>query len=150
MKPEEYLVESKKLENEQVIIKKGVKSKMNVSEQLQQFYTEIQYLVAVKYRTTLLDSIDAEKEYYNSIISDINELGERLSTYSIEDKKLNDNENEAFLQWLKIQLIGEIENCRKNIMKSYSRFLKSTYSTVVPNKKAKKENIREKEDVSEE
>lgn len=112
---------------------------MNVSEQLQQFYTELQYLVAVKYRTTLLDSIDAEKEYYNSIISDINELGERLSTYSIEDKKLNDNENEAFLQWLKIQLIGEIENCRKNIMKSYSKFLKSTYSTVVPNKKNKKE-----------
>lgn len=112
---------------------------MNVSEQLQQFYTELQYLVAVKYRTTLLDSIDAEKEYYNSIISDINELGERLSTYSIEDKKLNDNENEAFLQWLKIQLIGEIENCRKNIMKSYSKFLKSTYSTVVSNKKNKKE-----------
>ena len=93
----------------------------------------------LKKNTTLLDSIDAEKEYYNSIISDINELGERLSTYSIEDKKLNDNENEAFLQWLKIQLIGEIENCRKNIMKSYSKFLKSTYSTVVPNKKNKKE-----------
>lgn len=112
---------------------------MNVSEQLQQFYTELQYLVAVKYRTTLLDSINAEKEYYNSIISDINELGERLSTYTIEDKTLNDNENEAFLQWLKIQLIGEIENCRKNIMKNYSKFLKSTYSTVVPNKKGKKE-----------
>ena len=38
---------------------------MTVSEQLQQFYTELQYLVAVKYRTTLLDSIDAEK---NTII----------------------------------------------------------------------------------
>lgn len=112
---------------------------MNVSEQLQQFYTELQYLVAVKYRTTLLDSINAEKEYYNSIISDINELGERLSTYTIEDKTLNDNENEAFLQWLKIQLIGEIENCRKNIMKNYSKFLKSTYSSTIPNKKGKKE-----------
>ena len=112
---------------------------MNVSEQLQQFYTELQYLVAVKYRTTLLDSINAEKEYYNSIISDINELGERLSTYTIEDKTLNDNENEAFLQWLKIQLIGEIENCRKNIMKNYSKFLKSTYSSTISNKKGKKE-----------
>lgn len=123
---------------------------MTVSEQLQQFYTELQYLVAVKYRTTLLDSIDAEKEYYNSIISDINQLGEKLSTYSIEDKKLNENENEAFLQWLKIQLIAEIENCRKELMKKYSKFLKSTYSTVVPKKKAKKEKQENNKDTEEE
>lgn len=123
---------------------------MTVSEQLQQFYTELQYLVAVKYRTTLLDSIDAEKEYYNSIISDINQLGEKLSTYSIENKKLNDNENEAFLQWLKIQLIAEIENCRKELMKKYSKFLKSTYSTIVPKKKAKKEKQENVKDTEEE
>ena len=102
----------------------------------QSFYSELVHIVTVKYRTMVLDSEAATQDYYIRMLTDINELSERVNDYPI---RLADDDYAPFIKWLKVQLVVHIEKKRNEINKKYVKFLNSTVEYNVP-KQTKKQN----------
>lgn len=102
---------------------------------MQGFYEKLGYILKAKHQGNLLDSDEAYEKYYTAILNDLNSLADSVNAYKINEGEIEDD-GYVFAQWLKVQVITEIEKQRKSINKKYLKFLDSTYSYKVTKPKS--------------